>query len=91
MSKSTLLEADRIVNGERMSDYNDPVENFDLIRKIASLLNGVEMTAKQCCNVMIAVKLAREIFKHKRDNIVDTCGYLEIKNRIEEANENHLQ
>ena len=42
------------------------------------------MTDIECCNVMIAVKLIRERHKHKRDNLVDLCGYAEILNRLEE-------
>ena len=33
---------------------------------------------------MMAVKLAREKFNHKRDNLVDLAGYAELLNRWEE-------
>lgn len=83
--ESILQEAERIVNGDRQADYSDPVENFKRIATIASVLIGKEITAKDCCKVMMAVKLAREANKHKRDNLVDLCGYNHILNLIEES------
>lgn len=83
--ESILQEAERIVNGERQADYNDPIENFKRIATIASVLIGNEISPKDCCKVMMAVKLAREANKHKRDNLVDLCGYNHILNLIEES------
>ena len=82
--QSILLEADMILNGDRQADYSDPVDSFDRIRKLASMLTGKELTADECCKVLMAVKLVRESFRHKRDNLVDLCGYSEILNRIKE-------
>lgn len=83
-TESILSEAERIVNGERQADYSDPVENFKHIAEIASAIMGKDITAEECCIVMIAVKLARESYRHKRDNLVDLAGYVEILNRIKE-------
>ena len=80
-----LKKADSLVNGERQSDYDDPVKNFELIARIASLCSGKELTPRDCCITLISVKLARQAFKHKEDNLIDACGYLEILNRIENA------
>ena len=41
---------------------------------------------EDCCVVMLAVKLARENYRHKRDNIVDGVAYMEILSRIKENN-----
>lgn len=79
---SILIEAEKLVNGDRQSDYDSPKSNFDRIAKIASVMCNKELTAIDCVNVLIATKLAREAFKHKRDNIVDAAGYLEVKERI---------
>jgi hypothetical protein len=82
--ETILQEADRIVNGERQADYSDPVENFKHIARIASAILQKDLTASDCCTVMIAVKKARESYKHKRDNLVDDAGYTEILYRIKE-------
>lgn len=83
-TESTLSEAERIVNGDRQADYSDPVANFKHISEIASAISKEELSPTTCCIVMIAVKLARESYKHKRDNLVDLAGYVEILHRIKE-------
>lgn len=84
-SESILLEAEKILNGDRQADYSDAVTNFKRISECASLLTGKELTSEDCCKVMIAVKLMRERNKHKRDNLVDLCGYSDILNEIIES------
>ena len=84
-TESILSEAERIVNGDRQADYSDPVENFNHISAIASEISKEELSPTTCAIVMIAVKLARENYKHKRDNLVDLAGYVEILNRIKES------
>lgn len=86
-TESILSEAERIVNGDRQADYSDPVANFKHISAIASAISKEELSPTTCCIVMIAVKLARENYKHKRDNLVDLAGYVEILNRIKESEE----
>lgn len=84
-AESILSEAERIVNGDRQADYSDPVANFKHISAIASAISKEKLSPTTCCIVMIAVKLARESYKHKRDNLVDLAGYVEILNRIKES------
>ncbi len=84
-TESILSEAERIVNGDRQADYSDPVENFKHIASIASAISKEELSPTTCAIVMIAVKLAREDYKHKRDNLVDLAGYVDILNRIKES------
>ena len=83
--KSVLEEALEIVNGSRNVDYGDPVISFIKIGKIATLICGEPMTPIMCCAALMAVKIERESHKHKRDNLVDLCGYTEIMNRIIES------
>ena len=83
-TESILSEAERIVNGERQADYSDPVENFKHISDIASAISKENLSPTTCAIVMIAVTLARESYKHKRDSLVDLAGYVEILNRIKE-------
>ena len=80
--KSILSEAEEIVNGSRQSDYGDANESFSRIATIASVMTGKELSPEDCCAVMMAVKLVRESFNHKRDNLVDLCGYAELMNRL---------
>lgn len=84
-NKSILSEAEEIVNGSRHSDYGDANESFSRIATIASVMTGKELSPEDCCAVMMAVKLVRESFNHKRDNLVDLCGYAHIMNEIVES------
>lgn len=83
-NKSILDEAKAIVNGSRQSDYGDPVESFDRIAKTASMITGKDLSSKECCAVLMAVKVVRESFRHKRDNLIDLCGYAHIMNELNE-------
>lgn len=83
---SILLKAENLVNGARQEMYADPIINFARISNIASAITGKMLSPVDCCNVMIAVKLAREIHKHTTDNLVDCAGYIEILDRIKESN-----
>jgi hypothetical protein len=95
--KSILLEAEDIVNGVRASDYGSAEESFAKIAYITNLmLDGGEKLNMQtngeigltvACKVLMAVKLSRQSHKHKRDNLVDLCGYAELLNRIESIND----
>ena len=82
--QSILDEAKAIVEGSRQSDYGDPVESFAKIAKVASMIVGKDLSPKECCAVLMAVKIVREGYKHKRDNLVDLCGYAHIMNEINE-------
>lgn len=83
--KSILQEAEEIRKGSRNSDYGDAVENFKRIAQMASLITGTELTPKQCVAVQIATKLSREAYRHKRDNLVDLCGYADIMQEVCES------
>ena len=82
--QSILDEAKAVVEGSRQSDYGDPVESFDKIAKTASMIAGKDLSPKECCAVLMAVKIVRESFNHKRDNLVDLCGYAHIMNELNE-------
>lgn len=82
--KSILQEAEEIVNGERQQAYGDPVKSFKDIAEIFNLISGDLIEAKDVILILIVVKLVRESYQHKRDNLVDICGYAELLNRLEE-------
>ena len=78
-----LIEADTIVNGSRGEDYGSPTDSFTRIATIANAMTGLSLTPQQCCMVLMAVKLTRQSYKHKRDNLVDLCGYAHLLNELE--------
>ena len=80
---SILLQADKIVNGDRNDQYGDPNVAFAEYKQILSATFGIELTEAQICKVMMAIKLGRMKYKYKEDSLVDLCGYTEILNRLE--------
>jgi hypothetical protein len=80
---SILLQADKIVNGDRNDQYGDPKIAFGEYKQILSATFGIELTEAQICKVMMAIKLGRMKYKYKEDSLVDLCGYTEILNRLE--------
>lgn len=81
-NKSILMEAESIVNGERRSDYG-PSESFGKMARVHNELWGSKLEAKDFVKMLMTVKLVRESFRHKTDNLVDLCGYAELLNRLE--------
>ena len=80
-SESVLDEAKRITGGVRHDDYGHPCDDFDRTARMWTgiladkLRDGAEVAAMDVPLCMIAVKLARQAHRHKRDNLVDIAGY----------------
>lgn len=83
-------EANELIHGPRQASYDHPYYNFSRIAKIWSVVLGMEVTPEQVGLCMVGVKIAREAYSPKRDNLVDAAGYLgtielvmEERNRLE--------
>lgn len=76
-------EAVKILSGDRNVDYGSYIESFDKISTVASILTGKTITEEDCAKVLMAVKLVRESYNHKRDNLVDLIAYSVILNDLE--------
>lgn len=81
LSPSILDEAKAVTEGVRQSDYGHPADDFNRAARMWSgilapkLRDSVEVTAMDVPLCMIAVKLARQAHRHKRDNLIDIAGY----------------
>lgn len=92
--KSILLEAEEIINGDREQTYGHFSKNLENIASLwqtyinaaADEDGNIELTAKDVCMMMCLLKIAREANKHKRDNLVDLCGYAALAEKVEELN-----
>jgi hypothetical protein len=76
MSEPILSEAHRLINNDRNELYDHPLDNFNRIKKGWEVIFGIEITEEQVGLAMTWVKIAREAYKHTRDNLVDGAGYL---------------
>jgi len=82
---SVCQEADFLVNGEKNKSYGNPSENFDNIARMWSVILKKEVSAHDVGLCMVAMKVAREINVHKRDNLVDIAGYAATLERLEKG------
>lgn len=70
-----LLEAHALINAERQGDYGSPAESFVRIAALWSAYFGHTITGKDVAVCMALLKLGREANRHKKDNLLDYCGY----------------
>jgi hypothetical protein len=79
--ESVLDEAKRITATDRQASYGHPVDDFTKTAHMwtgifaGRLREGAVVTPMDIPLCMIAVKLARQVHRHKRDNLVDIAGY----------------
>ena len=74
---ATLLEeAHMLVTANRQAQYGHPRVNFSDTADLWSVVLSTDVTPEQVALCMVMVKLAREIHKPKRDNLVDAIGYI---------------
>jgi len=83
-----LQEAQDVVYGDRQEDYGSVTQNFTTIAQLWSAVLGIKVSPEQVGLCMIQVKVAREMNKPKRDNLVDICGYAACLEKMEIENEN---
>lgn len=76
LNESVLKEADRLINGDRQKSYSHPTDDYTKTVGAFNALTGHKLTVKEGMMFMVCVKLSRECYKAKRDNLVDACGYL---------------
>lgn len=76
------MEAADLVLGPRGEYYDHPYDNFQRTAHLwtgilySKLKEGQAIDPDEVSLCLVALKLAREAFRHKRDNIVDGHGYL---------------
>ena len=93
MSENVLQEADQLTSKDRMESYDHPLPNHE---RIAALWNAyltgrpdqlLPLAPDEICHMMILVKLSRDMFCPKRDNLVDIAGYARCIERIREESD----
>ena len=90
--ESICQKADRLVGGDRRWAYDHPWDNCSKIARIWSVILDVEVEPSQVALCMIGVKLAREVHRHKEDNLIDIAGYSQVAALAQEPpkSKNHV-
>lgn len=73
---------------EKERQYGPMQEGMQEAAKIASLLSRKELTAVDMYNCMIALKLSRQAYNHKEDNLLDCVAYMASLNDYQNNIEN---
>ncbi len=83
-------EANNIVNirsEEKERQYGPFEEGMKRAAQIASGCTGLKITDKHMYLILVALKLSREGYNHKRDNLLDSVAYLgALENTYKEKN-----
>lgn len=69
-------EAQNIIAGARQNEYGRADQSFTNIAKVWSAILKVDVSPEQVALCMAGLKLVRESYAHKRDNLVDAIGYV---------------
>lgn len=92
-----LLDAHKVINGERQNVYGSPEDSFALIARywqtylesagvvVIKDTQPRSLAAEDVALMMTLFKIAREANQHKADNIVDAAGYLGIYGSMQES------
>lgn len=81
---SILLDADKLINGERQKDYGEPVQSFTHISHLWSAYIGHNITPEDVAVMMALLKFVRlrnSGYAH-RDSILDAAGYIGLLEKI---------
>ena len=77
---SILEEAHKIVNErseEKERQYGPFSEGMQRAAMIFNGMTGMSITAREMFKAMVALKLSRESYNHRSDNLLDACAYLQ--------------
>lgn len=82
-AETILEEAQRLVHGDRGADYGHPIEDYTRTGRMWGAILGIgDIDPRLCCLMMAAMKIGREVNKHKRDNLTDLAGYAECADMV---------
>lgn len=84
---SICEEAQSLTTGERAAAYGHPIVNFTTTANLINARFGTAFTPDEIAEIMILVKIARQVQAKKRDNMVDIAGYANCIGLIEEERE----
>ncbi|BAQ90579.1 hypothetical protein [uncultured Mediterranean phage uvMED] len=79
MKKSILIKAEEIVNNrseEKERQYGPFSEGMERAAMIASGATGKDINASDMYIMLVALKLSRQSYNHKEDNLLDAVAYL---------------
>lgn len=80
-----LEKANEIINQrseEKERQYGPIDENFERAANIFNGMTGLNVSAIEMFKALIALKLSRECYTHKEDNLLDAVAYIGALNNF---------
>ena len=79
VEEKTILEEaiEIVVDRKDGRNYGSFSEGMKRATMIFNGMTGHDIDTKDMYAALVALKLSRESYHHKRDNLVDACGYLQ--------------
>jgi hypothetical protein len=77
-----ILQEAATVTAEKADQYGPPLEHFQRVSEAWQAILNTRVEPQHVILCMIALKLIRQEFKPKRDNIVDIAGYANLLSRF---------
>ena len=80
-----LEEANDLIYGDRAAAYGSAEANFRRIATGWEIILGTTITPEQVGLCMAWLKMARQVGKPNRDNLVDAAGYLGCVEKVQKG------
>lgn len=84
---SVILDEAKNVVYQRNAAYGQPEDNFAITAELWSAYLGTPIQPEDVGCMMILLKVARERYQHKMDNLIDVAGYAECVARLQARRE----
>jgi hypothetical protein len=82
-----LLAAHAVINKGRQGSYGPPSRSFARTAALWSAYLGNRISKKDVAVCLALLKLSRESFRHKTDNLLDAAGYIGLAQDLAEVEE----
>ena len=80
--ESVLEEAMRLTAEDRQGAYGPPRDNIGQTAALWSAYTGRHFTAREVAVCMVLVKISRDSYKPKRDNLTDMAGWARVAEMV---------
>ena len=81
---SILEEAGKLVDGDRQNTYGHPKDNYRKLAQVWSVVLDRKTTPEEVILCHLLIKIVREAYAPKRDNLVDIAGYARVMEMLGE-------
>lgn len=82
IERRILNQAADAITGDRAESYGPAEDSFETIAQLWNTYAGTDLDAEDVAMMLVLMKVARQMYKHKDDNLIDIAGYAALAARI---------